>query len=164
MQLATNSLTNSQKELATDFNRRIEQLQSTLKSFRKAYPHIFGDNFSNPEVIMAWAKFWHRVTQDLTPEQIQLAIKKSIFLSEYPPSPALFRKYALNVIDPEQAYELAIEYHFNGVAVNNEIVELAAKHLTSNQWSELTTVELKKKFVAVYKNIVEQKLIGNKHE
>ena len=67
----------------------LEQFAPIFKGLKSAYP-----NSRALETIEAY-KMWHRMLQDLDPEQLNLAIVKHISTSKFPPTIAEIREAAL---------------------------------------------------------------------
>jgi hypothetical protein len=159
--VSTEESMKSQQMLTSYSEDKQKILKSTLKTFQRTYPHIFGSQFLSEEEIQSWGKLWGRVTEDLSEKQMQLALKKSVFLSKYPPSPAQFREYAFDLPSPIAAFALAIDFIVNKLPVTNEIVYECAKKIPSFDWSNLSEKDLKAKFISIYERVSEKYLLGN---
>jgi len=139
-------------------NAKITQLTAV---FRNSWTNIFLSQFTSVESLRDWQRFWTRVTRDLAEEQIRLAIKKSVFLCEFPPSPAQFRKYAFDLPSPTAAFALAVDFMVNKSSITNEIIYECAKKISSFDWSSLSEKDLKAKFIAIYERVSEEYLLGD---
>jgi hypothetical protein len=164
-QAATN-LTNSEEKKLTNLSTELQQtstlathsevkqkaLRTILKTFKSSYPHIFGSQFFGDEELSNWGKLWGRVTDNLSEEQIRKALKKSVFTSKFPPSPAQFREYALDILPAEQAWTAIGQ---------NEWATEAYERLDSWFKKNSSEKEVKQAFIAKYSNLVEKCLLGD---
>jgi hypothetical protein len=102
------------------------------------------------EHIAITMELWGHATNRLTDEEMELGIRKSIALLDFPPSISQFKRFALDILPPEQAY--------NSIGIN----DLATKIWENlDSWLKRTGDEkdVKKAFIAAYNNLVEKLLL-----
>jgi len=94
-------------------------------------------------------KIWQRVLDTLSDHQIKLGLDASVLLLDFPPSIAQFKKLALGLLSPNEAYQAAK----NG---NNDLRQLVA----GGDWSWRTYPEdrLRSEFYQAYDAYMSQTL------
>jgi len=117
-----------------------------------AYPGYYTKQSSNPKRFEGLVRLWDKFTSDLTEQQISNGIEKMVCFNEFP-SVTKFRRYCLNIIDAEDAWEL-IDTHPLAKKVWNDI----------NKWDKKTKSEydLKQLFKSLYRLASEQVLLVKK--
>ena len=95
-------------------------------------------------------KIWQAMLHTLTQEEINLAISAAIETLDFPPSIAQFKKLALNLLSPAQAYQAAKDG-------DNKLRQL----VIGGDWSWRTYPEdkLRREFYAAYDSFINNKLL-----
>lgn len=111
-----------------------------VNSLLDAYPGYYTKQMSDQKRLEGLIKLWDSSICDLDEQQIFIAIKKMVCINEFP-SITKFRRYALNIIDVEIAWDMR-EKHFLACEVWGQI----------NKWDKQTKSEydLKKMFESLY--------------
>lgn len=93
---------------------------------------------------------WGKLLSTLTIEQIRQGIDYHKKNNEWFPSLAEFRKSALNILPPEQAWILARNEN-----CNNEIIKKVKNSIQSWDWEHKEEKDLRREFINSYNLIVE---------